>query len=182
MSVDSLKSSVTEFCEKKNELVKEIKSYDSEQAKLDSLSAVSSHLDTPIVSAIEGVQDEFSVERDNFEQQADNIQREKDILAKIINDEQTKIDSVQKKINGLSSKKYSGGLDAVSQKCDLLLYELNEMLRDLDPNGSTGLGDGIGADYPGNNIEKRRETNTSGSGESFFFKTVSKKPISTEWT
>ena len=174
MSFDSLKSSVSEYCEKKNELVEEIQFYDSEQAKLDSLSPVSSHLDASIVSAIEGIQDEFSVERDSLEQQANNIQWEKDILAKKINDEQIKIDTVQKKIDGLSSKKYSGGLDAVSQKCDSLLAELNEMLRDIDPNGSIGSGGGIGANYLGNNLENRREPNTSGLGGGFFSKLFSR--------
>lgn len=87
MGFDSLKSAVTEYSEKKQELSKERQFFDSEQSKVDSLAAVTSHLDTSIVGVIKGIEDEFVVERDGLDQQADNLQHEKDELTKRISDE-----------------------------------------------------------------------------------------------
>lgn len=94
MGFDSLKSSVTEYSEKKQELVKERQFFDSEQSKVDLLSAVTPHLDSSIVGAIQGIQDEFTVEREGLDQQADSLQHEKDELTKRISDEQIKLDTV----------------------------------------------------------------------------------------
>lgn len=132
MDFDSLKSSVTEYSEKKQALSTERQFFDSEQSKVDSLSVVTSHLDTSIVGAIQGIQDEFSVEKDRLKRQADNLQHEKDKLTKQISDEQIKLDTVQRKIDSLTGKKYTGGLESVSQKCDSLLAELDEMLKEVD--------------------------------------------------
>ena len=157
MGLDSLKSSVTEYSDKKQELVKERQFFDSEQSKVDLLSAVTSHLDSSIVCAIQGIQDEFSVEREGLDQQADSLQHEKDELTKRINDEQIKLDTVQRKIDSLTGKKYTGGLDAASQKCDSLLAELDEMLKDIDSDGYAGSGGGIGEDISVNNQDNKRE-------------------------
>lgn len=174
MGFDTLKSSVTEYSEKKHELVKERQFFDSEQIKVDSLIAVASHLDNSIVDTIGEIQDEFDVERNGLEQRADNLQHEKDVLTKKINDEQVKIDTVQRKIDSLVGKKYIGGLDAVSQKCDSLLAELGEMLKDINSEEDTRLGGGIGIDHTGNNIKDRRGSDSSSAGGSWFSKLFSR--------
>ena len=174
MGLDSLKSSVTEYSDKKQELVKERQFFDSEQSKVDLLSAVTSHLDSSIVCAIQGIQDEFSVEREGLDQQADSLQHEKDELTKRINDEQIKLDTVQRKIDSLTGKKYTGGLDAASQKCDSLLAELDEMLKDIDSDGYAESGGGIGADISVNNQDNKREADKGGVSGGFFSKLFSR--------
>lgn len=174
MGFDSLKSSVAEYSAKKSELVKERKFFDAEQTKVESLSAVAFHLDDSIVGAIDEIQDEFTIERENLEQKADILQSEKDVLTKTISDEQAKLGTVQKKIDGLSGKKYTGGLDAVSQKCDALLAELDEMLKDIDSEGVSGSGGGIDPDRAENNPEGKRELNLGESKGGFFSKLFSK--------
>lgn len=180
MAFDDLKSSVEEYSEKKSELIKERQFFDSEQAKVDSLSAFASHLDDSIVSAIGGVQDEFSAEREGLEQQSDVLQSEKDVLTKKISDEQAKIDTVQKKIDGLSGKKYTGGLDVVCQKCDALLAELDDMLKDIDFEGTTVIG-GIGSDKSGNNPnpESKGETTPRDQKGGFLSSLFSKNQATT---
>lgn len=178
MGFDSLKSSVTEYSEKKQELSKERQFFDSEQSKVDSLSAVTSHLDTSIVGAIQGIQDEFSVERDRLDQQADILQHEKDELTKQISDEQIKLDTVQRKIDSLTGKKYTGGLEEVSQKCDSLLAELDEMLKEVDSEGDIGSGGGIGIDHTGKDSDVRTDTKPSSASGGFLSKLFSRNQAS----
>lgn len=173
MGFDSLKSSVTEYSDKKQELVKERQFFDSEQSKVDSLSAVTSHLDSSIVCAIQGIQDEFSVEREGLDQQADSLQHEKDELTKRISDEQIKLDTVQRKIDSLIGKKYTGGLEAVSQKCDSLLTELDEMLKEVDSEGDISARGGVDIEHTENHSDDRRDAKSSGTG-SFLSKLFSK--------
>lgn len=178
MGFDSLKSSVTDYSEKKQELSKERQFFDSEQSKLDSLSAVTSYLDTLIVGAIQEIQDEFSTERDVLDQQADNLQHEKDELTKRISDEQLKSDTVQRKIDSLTRKKYTGGLEAVSQKCDSLLAELDKMLKEVDSEGDIGSGGVIDIDHTGKDSDVRIDTKTSSASGGFFSKLFSRNQAS----
>ena len=129
MGFDSLRHSVDEHAANKSALEKDQQSFDIEQGKLDALNTVAAKLDTEIVSAIDGINNEFSLEQAELDQRADTLRSDKDTLSKKINEEQTKLAAVQKKIEGLNGKKYTGGLDSVSQKCDTLLSELDEMLQ-----------------------------------------------------
>ncbi len=153
MAFDSLKKLVREFGTKQSELTKDQQEYDIEQEKLDSLSSVSAHLDDEIVNAVGQIQDEFTKEKYVLDGRADNLQNDRDILEDTINSEKAKVDIAQKKIDGLLGKRYAKALDNVTQKCDALLSELDEMLKDIGSNdlagsGGTpgsGSGDGLGS-------------------------------------
>lgn len=105
------------------------------------------------------IQNDFSIEQASLEQRADQMHRERDALTMKIMDEQSKLDIVQQRITGLSGKKYTDGLDTVSQKCDVLLAELDEMLKELDGSDNPVTVGGAVSDKPGNN----REENGSGA-------------------
>jgi hypothetical protein len=172
MSLDSLENSVTEYRARKSELVKEQLAFYAEQNKADMLSAFSSHLDDTIVSAVLDIQNEFSIEKEDLDQRTDQMQRERDTLTMKILDEQSKLDRVQQRIAGLSGKKYTNGLDAVSQKCDLLLAELDEMLKELDSTSETA---GLAvSDTPGND-RAENGSGTSRTPKSGFWSTLFSK-------
>ncbi len=173
MSFDSLKSSVTEYSEKKQELSPKHRFFDSEQSKVDSLSAVTSHLDISIVGAIQEIQDEFAVDREKLDQQTDNLQHEKDELTKRISAEQIKLDTVQREIDSLTGKKYTGGLEAVSQKCNSLLAELDEMLKEVDFERDISARGGVDIENTENHSDDRRDAKSSGT-VSFLSKLFSK--------
>lgn len=139
MALDSLKSGVSDYKDRKTELLKQKDDWTAEVDKVDDLVSCASSLDDNVQTALKEVRDSFQIEGDILAEASDQLEREKLDLLKLINCEQEKLSTVQKKIDGLSGKKYTGGLDSVSQHCDALLAELDEMLADLDVN------DGIGA-------------------------------------
>lgn len=139
MALDSLKSSVSDFKDRSTELSKQKDDLAAEVEKADALVSGASNLDENVQAALRNVRDSFQVEEDILAEASDQLEYEKLDLQKLINSEQEKLLTVQKKIDGLSGKKYTGGLDSVSQQCDALLAELDDMLADLDVH------DGIGA-------------------------------------
>ena len=140
MAFDSLKNMVREFGTKRSELEKEQQEYDIEQGKLDALSSVSAYLDDEIINAVGQIQDEFSKEKSALDGRADDLRSDRDDLEEKINSEQAKIDAVQKKIDGLLGKRYTKPLNNVTQRCDALLSELDEMLKDIGGDGGSGPG------------------------------------------
>ena len=140
MGFDSLRHSVDEYAANKSALEKDQQSFDFELEKLGDLNTAATKLDAEVVSAIDGINNEFSLEQAELGQRADTLRIDKDALFKKIDEEQTKLDAVQKKIDGLNGKKYTGGLDAVMRKCDALLSELDEMLQTIDADGGKGAG------------------------------------------
>ena len=135
MALDSLKSSVTEYKDKKVDLTTQKDDLTIEIEKADDLVSGASRLDESVQREIKSVRESFDV----HEEERLDIQRQ-------INSEQQKLSTVQKKIEGLSGKKYTGGVDAVSKKCDDLLAELDDMLAEIDADGDSvgGAADTLG--------------------------------------
>ena len=148
MALDSIRSLVREHKDKKTEYLKELQFFDAEQMKLDALSAVSSHLDDTIVSAVDDILLDFSMERTQLDHRFDSLRQERDALVRMVGKEQAKLNTAQQKINGISGNKFTGDLEAVSRKCDVMLAELHDMLKDLD-DGSSGVGIGTNLDIVG---------------------------------
>lgn len=132
MALDSLKNGVSDYKGRKSEFTKQHDELTLEIEKADELVSGASRLDESIQAALMNVRDSFEVPMEELAETADQLEREKMDLQKQINTEQQKLSSVQKKIDGLAGKKYTGGLDAVSKQCDELLAVLEGMLADLD--------------------------------------------------
>ena len=147
MSMDSLRSSVSEYSEKKSSLDREQELFDLEKCKLDDVSSVAAQLDKEIVSAVEDIQYEFSMEQADLSARADQLFRERGDLENQIHQEQVKLDTVQKKAEDLKRKKFTGGLNSVLQKCDTLLLELDHMLRAIESDRGVGVNGSSAADY-----------------------------------
>lgn len=156
MALDSIKSLVREHKDKKTEYLEELQFFDAEQMKLDALSAVSSPLDDTIVSAVDDILLDFSIERTQLDHRFDSLRQERDALVRMVSKEQDKLNTVQQKINGISGNKFTGDLEAVSRKCDVMLAELHDMLKDLN-DGSAGVGIGTNLDIAGSNQIQKDE-------------------------
>ena len=61
MGFDSLRHSVDEYAANKSALEKDQQSFDFELEKLDDLNTVATKLDAEVVSAIDGINNEFSL-------------------------------------------------------------------------------------------------------------------------
>ena len=138
MAFDSLKGSVSDHKEKRTDLKSQKDDLAIEIGKADDMISGASGLDDSVLAKLRDVRTSFDAHEAELEQIGDQLDKERIDLQKKINNEQEKLDSVQRKIDGLSGKKYTGGLDDVSNKCDSLLSELDDLLADLDGDEATG--------------------------------------------
>lgn len=146
MALDSLKSSVSEYKDKKVNLIKQKDDLTIEIEKADDLVSGASRLDESVQREIKNVRESFDVHEEELLEMSEQLEQERLGIQRQINSEQQKLSTVQKKIDGLSGKKYTGGVDAVSKKCDDLLAELDDMLAEIAADGNTI---GSVADTPG---------------------------------
>ena len=146
MALDSLKSSVSEYKDKKIDLTTQRDELTIEIEKADDLVSGASRLDESVQREIKKVRESFDVHEEELLEKSEQLEQERLDIKRQIDSEQQKLSTVQKKIDGLSGKKYTGGVDAVSKKCDDLLAELDDMLAEIEADG-----DGIGGatDTPG---------------------------------
>lgn len=146
MALDSLKSSVSEYKDKKVDLTTQRDELTIEIEKADDLVSGASRLDESVQREIKKVRESFDVHEEELLEKSEQLEQERLDIKRQIDSEQHKLSTVQKKIDGLSGKKYTGGVDAVSKKCDDLLAELDDMLAEIEADG-----DGIGGatDTPG---------------------------------
>lgn len=152
MALDFLKNSVSEYKEKKEDLKTQMDDLEPEMEKVDALISGVSGLDESVRRELKKVRESFEVYEDELAERSEQLNQERLEIQRQINSEQQKLSTVQKKIEGLSGKKYTDGFDVVSQKCDDLLAELDDMIAEIHAD------DGIHAamDAPGkiNNIVK----------------------------
>lgn len=146
MALDSLKSSVSEYKDKRADLTTQKDDLTIEIEKADDLVSGASRLDESVQREIKNVRESFEVHEEELLEMSEQLEQERLDIQRQINREQQKLSTVQKKIDGLSGKKYTDGLDAVSKKCDDLLAELDDMLAEIEADG-----DSIGSvvDTPG---------------------------------
>lgn len=131
MALDSLKSSVSEYKDKKDDLKTQKDDLAVEIEKADNLVSGASGLDKSVQSELKKIRESFDAHEDELAEMGEQLNQERLDIQRQINSEQQKLSTVQKKIDGLSGKKYTGGLDAVSKRCDDLLAELDDMLVEL---------------------------------------------------
>ncbi len=146
MALDSLKSSVTKYKDKKTDLTTQKDELTIEIEKANDLVSVASRLDERVQREIKNVRESFDVHEEELFEMSKQLEQERLDIQWQIKSEQQKLSTVQKKIDGLSGKKYTGGLEAVSQKCDYLLAELDDMLAEIETDIDSV---GIVADTPG---------------------------------
>lgn len=142
MAFDSLKSDISDYKKKKTDLKRVADELSIEIDKADDLVDNSGGLDENITGLIRDVRDSFGEEEIELAESGDQLEQEKYGLKRMITDEQAKLNSVQKKIDGISGKKYSDGLETVERKCGELLEELRGMLSEIesDAGGDSSLG------------------------------------------
>lgn len=146
MALDSLKSSVTEYKDKKTDLAIQKDDLTIEIEKADDLVSSASRLDESVQREIKSVRESFDVHEEELLEMSEQLEQERLDIQHQINSEQQKLSMVQKKIDGLAGKKYTGGVDVVSKKCDDLLAELDDMLAEIDADGDSvgGVADTLG--------------------------------------
>lgn len=132
MALDSLKSSVNEYKDKKADLTTKKNDFTIEIEKADDLVSGASRLDESVQRAIKNVRESFYVHEEELLEMSEQLKQERLDIQRQINREQQKLLMVQKKIDGLTWKKYTGGVETVSQKCDDLLAELDDMLAEIE--------------------------------------------------
>lgn len=142
MAFDSLKSDISDYKEKKTDLKRAADELNIEIDKAADLVGNSGGLDENIAGLIRDVRDSFGEEEMELAESGDQLEREKYELKRLITDEQAKLNSVQKKIDGISGKKYSDGLETVERRCGELLEELKRMLAEIesDAGGDSSFG------------------------------------------
>lgn len=144
MAFDSLKRDVTTYGNKKDQLREDNLQYTAERDKAAALSLETAHLDTEIAQATAAVEESFDLEKYDLEKKAEVLEQERDSLAKTIEQERAKLETVQKKLDGVSGKKGAGSLQDVTHRCSELLRELENMSGSLDAEGTAGAGAGAG--------------------------------------
>lgn len=157
MGIDSLKGRVSDYKNKKEELKKQEDDLSVNIEKADDLIGSTPGVDDSISAMFHQVRAGLDTHKNELRETGDQLEEEKADLHENINSEQIKINAVQKKIDNLAGKKYTGGLEKVTHKCDALLTELNALLEDLDVDsgpvssldlaGSEGKRVKIGNDY-----------------------------------
>ena len=138
MGFDSLKGGVSDYKNKKADLKKQEEDLSVNIEKADDLIESTAGVDDNISDLLKQVRAGLDIHQAELRETGDLLEQEKADLQEKINDEQSKLNAVQKKIDGLAGKKYTGELDNVSQRCDALLAELNDMLTDLDEDSGPG--------------------------------------------
>ena len=136
MALDSLKNIVSEYRDKKNDIENQRDDLAMEIEKADDLVSGALGLDQGVQSEIKKVRESFDVYEEELIEKSEQLDQERLDIQRQINSEQQKLLTVQRKIDGLSGKKYTGGIDAVSKKCDDLLAELDDMLAELEADGA----------------------------------------------
>lgn len=145
MVLDSLRSHVSEYKDKKDDLKTENDDLAIEIEKADDLVSSASGLDQNVQSELKKVRESFDAYVDELTEMGEQLEQKRLDIERQISSERQKLSTVQKKIDGLSGKKYTDGLDAVSKRCDDLLAELDDMLADLDADdGISGALDSSG--------------------------------------
>lgn len=146
MALDSLKSSVFEYKDKRADLTTQKDDLTIEIEKADDLVSSASRLDESVQREIKSVRESFDVHDEELLEMSEQLEQERLDIQHQINSELQKLSTVQKKIDGLAGKKYTGGVDAVSKKCDDLLAELDDMLAEIDADGDSvgGVADTLG--------------------------------------
>ena len=135
MALDSLKSIVSEYRDKKNDIIIQKDDLAIEIEKADDLVSGTPGLDQCVQSEIKKVRESFDVHEEELIEKSEQLDQERLDILRQINNEQQKLLTVQKKIDGLSGKKYTGEIDAVLRRCDDLLAELDDMLAELEADG-----------------------------------------------
>ena len=145
MILDSLRSQVSEYKDNKDDLKTQKDDWTIEIEKADDLVSSASGLDQNVQSELKKVRESFDAYGDELIEMGEQLEQKRLDIERQISSERQKLSTVQKKIDGLSGKKYTDGLDAVSKRCDDLLADLDDMLAELDiDNGISGALDSPG--------------------------------------
>lgn len=138
MAFDSLKSGVSDYKDKKADLIKQNHELAIEAEKADDLISYGANLDDSVQESLLNVRDSLTDWETELAEASDQLDHQKLELEKLIKSEQDKLSAVHKQIDSIAGKKYTGGLDAVSEKCDNLMAALEDMLADLDEDNGAG--------------------------------------------
>lgn len=150
MAYDSLFEKTNEYSKKKTELSNEFELFTDEEQKVTDVAASREGLDPEVQAAVLDVQREFASERKELEEKSGALDQVKDALSEEISRELLKLNETQRRLNGLSGKKYTGGVEKASERCQELLDQLEGMMETLGETApgrdSLGSGGGRGQD------------------------------------
>ena len=104
MALDSLKSSVSEYKDKKIDLTTQRDELTIEIEKADDLVSGASRLDESVQREIKKVRESFDFHQEELLEKREQLEQERLDLKRQIDSEQQKLSTVQKKIDGLSGK------------------------------------------------------------------------------
>lgn len=128
MAYDSLIQKGDSYIKNKTQLDGEFEIFSIDAKRVEDVVTDSVELDDDVRDSLLGIQREFDVEQNSFNEKKSELEAEKNEISETINAELKKLNKAEEKLDSLAGKKYTGGLERVSQKCKECIEQLNEML------------------------------------------------------